>query len=270
NTYSSLLTASVIARETPRLIFLIGTAMGKEPVVPLGSVVASDGVIDISVKRLTDDGQGTYVPHAPNKSDELTLDAKDFIGRSFGPEQVERHIKSMARPQRRLVSGGAKRVKEFVDAHHPTALCECIISGNEYRMGSSGQRDDIWRFAPTARAYDMEAAGFALAAAYNGAQWLVVRGVSDYGTPATKSDFNRAVAAGIAARFVREFLREGLVRAESLPLISEPAVTIPRLREEAYRLDGVWDGLMAFLDDSLEPVVFSERAELVQDGANVQ
>jgi hypothetical protein len=116
----------------------------------------------------------------------------------------------------------------------------------------------------------MEAAGFALAASNNGVQWLVVRGISDYGTPDTKSTYHRAVATGLAARFVSEFLQNGLVRAARLPALpEEPATTIPLLRDEAYRLDGTWDGAMAYMDDDGKPVVFSERAEFTQDGSNV-
>lgn len=43
NTYSFILTADVIAKESPGLIFLVGTAMGNARRVPVGSVVVSDG-----------------------------------------------------------------------------------------------------------------------------------------------------------------------------------------------------------------------------------
>jgi hypothetical protein len=176
----------------------------------------------------------------------------------------------MARTPRALVRGGQVRCREFLAEHQPTVICEPVVSGNDYRMAAQARVDDeIWQSVPTGRAYDMEAAGFALAAANNGVQWLVVRGISDHGTPATKSDFHRAVAAGIAARFLAEFLEHGLVRAARLPLGIEPAVTIPRLRDEAYRLDGRWVGAMAYRDNDGEPVIFAEEAEFTQDGLNV-
>jgi nucleoside phosphorylase len=270
NTYSSVLTADVIARETPHLVFLLGTAMGRAPQTSIGSILVSDGVIDLSEKRITDEGPGAYVQHPLRKSDELTLDAREYIARSFGQDQINRHLRSMTKKPAALVKG-ATRIRDFITRYSPKAMCEPIVSGNEYRLATNvNHADDLWAVAPTARGYDMEAAGFALAAANSGTQWLVVRGISDYGTPDTKSDFHRSVAAGAAARFVYEFLKYGLVRARALPTATEPAITISRLRDEAFRLDGVWTGAMSYLDDNLNPVVFEERVELTPDGANVR
>jgi len=116
----------------------------------------------------------------------------------------------------------------------------------------------------------MEAAGFALAADYNELQWLVVRGISDHGHPETKADLNRRVAAGVAARFLAEFIRTGLVRAAEGEPGVEPTTTIALLRDEAYRLDGTWQGVMAYFDDHRRPVVFEDHAEFKQSGSNVQ
>jgi nucleoside phosphorylase len=269
NTYSSVQTADVIARETPRLIFMTGTALGHAERVPVGSVVVSDGVIDISEKRYTNNGREQYVQYGPLRSDALTLDAREFISRTFTRERTHALVRSMAR--RPVLLRGSRRVSEFITTHWPVAVCEPIVSGNEYRMSSvGGQADLVWAHAPTARAYDMEAAGFALAASFSTVPWLVVRGVSDHGTAETKSDFNRRLAAGIAGRFLFEFLSGGLVRAGRLPVLQEPSTTIPLLRDEAYRLDGVWRGAMAYLDDDGRPVIFHEEAEFTQEGSNVQ
>jgi nucleoside phosphorylase len=269
NTYSSVQTADVIARETPWLIFLAGTALGHAERVPVGSVVVSDGVIDISEKRYTDLGREHYISHGLLRSDALTLDARDFISRTFTNERVHALMRSMARKPNLL--RGSRKVSEFVARHNPVAVCEPIVSGNEYRMTGAGQEvDQVWAHAPTARAYDMEAAGFALAASFSAVPWLVVRGISDHGTIETKSDFNRRLAAGIASRFLFEFLRGGLGRAKKLPELPEPSTTIPLLRDQAYRLDGAWKGAMAYLDDDGSPVVFEEEAEFIQDGDNVQ
>jgi nucleoside phosphorylase len=269
NTYSAVQTADVISRETPRLIFLTGTALGHVERVPVGSVVVSDGVIDISEKRYTNHGHEQYVPHGPMRSDALTLDARDFISRTFTQERTHALVRSMAR--RPVLLRGSQKVSEFIKRHGPVAVCEPIVSGNEYRMsGVGGPADPVWTQVPTARAYDMEAAGFALAASFSAVPWLVVRGISDHGTVETRSDFNRRLAAGIASRYLSEFLHGGLVRAGRLPGLQEPSTTIPLLREEAYRLDGVWVGAMAYLDDRGEPVIFHERAEFAQEGLNIQ
>jgi nucleoside phosphorylase len=270
NTYSSILTADVIARETPKLAFLVGTALGHAGRAPVGSVVISDGVIDISEKRYTDDGRASYVPRGPIKSDELTLDAKEFVARQFTQERIHTHIRAMTRAPR-LVRGTSNKLSQFISRHNPNVMCEPIVSGNEYRMTTVGtQAKEIWDQATTARAYDMEAAGFAFAGENYNLPWLVIRGISDHGTAETKNDYNRTIAAGIAARFLSEFLERGLVRvAAQSPLLQEPSITISQLRDEAYRLDGSWHGVMAYLDDDGSPVVFQESAEFNQVGSNV-
>jgi nucleoside phosphorylase len=271
NTYSSILTADVIRSEAPRLAFLVGTALGNPSKVPLGSVVVSDGVIDISERRYTDDGQSVYIMRDTKRSDALTHDANAFISRHFTAATARTCIRSMARKPAPLITSGSKQLTEFVARNQPKVDCEAIVSGNDYRMSRNDElANDLWRKVPVAYAYDMEAAGFALAADYNELQWLVVRGISDHGYPETKTDLNRQVAAGVAARFLAKFIGTGLVRAAGGQPGAEPATTIALLRDEAYRLDGTWHGVMAYFDDDGEPVIFEDHAELEQTGSTVQ
>jgi nucleoside phosphorylase len=271
NTYSSILTADVIRSEAPRLAFLVGTALGNPSKAPLGSVVVSDEVIDISERRYADDGQSVYIMRNTKRADALTHDANAFISRHFPADTARTYIRSMARRPAPLITSGVKLLNEFIARNQPQVDCETIVSGNDYRMSRNEQlANDLWRSVPVAYAYDMEAAGFALAADYNELQWLVVRGISDHGHPETKGDLNRRVAAGVAARFLAEFIRTGLVRAAEGEPGVEPTTTIALLRDEAYRLDGTWQGVMAYFDDHRRPVVFEDHAEFKQSGSNVQ
>lgn len=269
NTYSSILTGDVISREAPRLAFMVGTALGNPNRVRIGSVVVSDGVVDISEKRYGDSGQGVYVVRGPTRADAITHDARDYIARVFTAARTQYYVRAMARTFP-VVRRDAKQVPEFIDTFHPRVICEEIISGNEYRMTSAeDQLTDVWSQNPRAAAYDMEAAGFVLAADCYKVPWLVVRGISDYGTRETKSDFNRTIATGIAARFLRDFIMNGLVRVEDIHAEDEPGKTLSLLRDEVYRLDGAWCGAMAYLDDQGQPVVFEDKAQFEQSGRNV-
>lgn len=269
NTYSSILTSEVIKSETPRIAFLVGTALGNPYRASLGSIVASSGVVDISERRYTNEGTSVYIGRETQRVDALTHDARDFMERHFTQARVRACIRDMAkRPP--LIVNGSKRLNEFVAANQPQVFCEVIVSGNDYHMSRlAGLAADLWRQFPTAHAYDMEAAGFALAAHVNDVPWLVVRGISDHGHPGTKSDDNRKVAAGTASRFLAEFIQHGLVRAANAEPTAEPSTTIALLRDEAYRLDGSWRGVMAYLDDQAQPVVFEDRAEFTQNGSTV-
>jgi nucleoside phosphorylase len=270
NTYSSILTGEVIKSETPRIAFLVGTALGNPSKVPLGSIVVSNGVIDISERRYTDEGQSVYRTRETQRADELTHDARDFISRRFGQAAVHACIRGMTRRPTPLLSGASKALNEFVSTHRPSVFCEVIVSGNDYRMSRlEGLANDLWHQVPVAYAYDMEAAGFALAAYVNYVPWLVVRGISDHGNPASKSDLHRQVAAGTASRFLAEFIEGGLERSADVSPSAEPSTTIALLRDEAYRLDGSWRGVMAYLDDVGEPVIFEDRAEFTQNGSTV-
>jgi nucleoside phosphorylase len=269
NTYSSLLTADVISRESPRLVFLVGTAMGNPRQLPVGAAVVSGEIFDISEKRLLVDSGGStrYVPRGPLSSNELALDARDFIARHFTPGRTQSVLRAMNR-RPALLSRSSGRIGEIVAAG-PTVVCEPIVSGNEYHMDShEASASAIWDQIPVARAYDMEAAGFALAAHYNSVPWLVVRGISDHGTTATKSTENRSAAAALAGRFLAEFLARGLLRAGRL-LEQRQASGISTLRDATHRIDGTWWGVMAYFDNDEKVVAFEEHAELTRSGAEI-
>ena len=270
NTYSSILTGEVIKSEVPRIAFLVGTALGNPVRAPMGSVVVSSGVVNISERRYTDQGNSVYMARETQRADALTHDARDFIARRFTAASVRACIRGMARRPAPLIANASRRLNEFVLEHEPKVFCEVIVSGNDYHMSRlESLSADLWHQFPAAYAYDMEAAGFALAAHVNDVPWLVVRGISDHGHPGTKSDDNRKVAAGTASHFLAEFIAGGLVRAADAGPAAEPSTTIALLRDEAYRLDGSWRGVMAYLDDDGQPVIFEDQAEFTQNGSTV-
>lgn len=85
------------------------------------------------------------------------------------------------------------------------------------------------------RAIDMESAGFggACCAAPDQPQWMVIRGVSDFGTPESKKEHRRPIAALSAAILLREFISRGLI--ESYPCkVDVPEVRKPEISPENY------------------------------------
>lgn len=82
---------------------------------------------DISEKRCAEDGQPSrYVPRGPTKSDELTLDAKNFIARNFTQDKTNSTLRSMVRKPT-LMKRGTKQINDII-ALRPSVICEPLIS----------------------------------------------------------------------------------------------------------------------------------------------
>ena len=78
----------------------------------------------------------------------------------------------------------------------------------------------VWDLNARLKAIDMETSGF-ISACRSSAQvrpWVVVRAVSDYGTPESKRDEARPAAGAAAAAITRSFIERGLRRAHPIRL----------------------------------------------------
>ncbi len=136
------------------------------------------------------------------------------------------------------------------------------MSGNDYIMVPGAGLDEhvLWQQFSSYRAYDMEAAGFMLAAQSSATPWLVLRGVSDHGTRETRID--RTFASAAAAKLLREFLVAG---ANAPKRIRAPR---PRFSGASLltRWGGEFRGYMGYFDDDGDLVIYEELGELQQVG----
>lgn len=181
NTNSAVAITEAVLRFNPDAAILVGTALGNANKVTIGSVIVAKSVADI-VERASSptdaNWQLTTVPGSP-----LLLDlARSAIG-SIGHRHMSDWTYQLADS---LGIMHDQQVEQFLAAGTPTVSDEVIASGNDYLMDIDDPGRQVWQTATKAHAYDMESAGFARACESLAVPWLVVRGISDFGTVSSR------------------------------------------------------------------------------------
>jgi 3-keto-L-gulonate-6-phosphate decarboxylase/nucleoside phosphorylase len=195
----------LLSRFDPPLFFLVGTAAGREDKTRVSDVIVSSFIADLTEQRAGEHGT-TFRSrqYRPKKSLE---DAREFMAKGLDAGDFNARI--VARLEELPVE--LRDVRGESPGDGPLVRDEVIASGATLYVG--GKLSAVWQYDDRYRAVDMESGGFASALDASGAEWLVVRGISDYGTPASKREEYRSLAAAAAADFVGLFLQQGLADA---------------------------------------------------------
>ncbi len=203
NSIASSITEQVLARLNPVLIFLIGTAAGKEDKVKIADIVVSEMVLDIQEWR-TEKGESPR-PKQHVLLERILTDANRFLGKEYSSSKWTKKFKSIPKS----LFPNMNPPLHLWDIHSSAHL-KFIASGNFLHLDPDKLRI-IWAIDDRIRCYEMESAGFAIVCKQYKIQWLVVRGISDYGTPESKKDENRVAASLSAASFIKNFIERGLI-----------------------------------------------------------
>lgn len=258
NTNSGILTLDVIHRENPLQIYLVGTALGNPNHAPVASVFMASGIMDISERRPSPEDPYGWQPKGPYEHQLLSGAASNFVQNAYwAPENRRRFFKELELPPN-LRGEYYERTIEQVQTDLPYIASELLLSGNEYIMLFQPRNDQttqsIWEKFSAYRAYDMEAAGFRLAADSANVPWLVVRGASDHGTRETKAD--RVFAAAAAAKLLKDFIVSG---ANDLQAIRARR---PRFAGTGMlRVDREFRGFMGYHDDAGNLVIYEDNCD---------
>lgn len=274
NTQSGVLTMELLYRENPRQAYLLGTALGEQN-TPVGSIIVAERILDISERRPSAEnpaGWKTNGSRAPFSA-LLLSEARNDIYERLGSSEARRSFFEAITPPSQVGQSGFSEARKRVLGALPQVAVEPLLSGNEYFMTKAAprKRDKFpvvgtpspWSYFPGNKAYDMEAAGFSLAADSEQIPWLVVRGVSDHGTAESKLD--RGFTTQAAARYLRQFLESDPSRIDRI------SSRRPRLAGSlAEGLSGEYWGFMGYIDDDGHPVVYAESVELNHVGERVR
>jgi len=192
----------VLSELDPPLIFLTGTAAGRPGKVNIGSVVASSLIMDAQEWRLEEAANPRIRHHEP--PEKIRADVTRFIGQM--PESDWRDkLFGVLEALYRQTEPPKELLTKPPEAHFG------IIASSNYLIVNPQLLETLWKNDDRIRCIDMESGGFGLACKKSvQRQWLVVRGISDYGTPASKKDLYRVAAAASAAVFLQTFMEEGL------------------------------------------------------------
>ncbi len=204
NIASNDATIALIQNYNPGLLLFVGIAAGLRSKVKLLDVVISEKVIGYESVKLTK-GKMQLRPQIEHPPYEILQDVhfftqqiqgkrwiqlfnklqngleKDFLPSEPIRDMPKMHIGSIASGEKLLADGSLEKIRDTYD--------ERILAG------------------------EMEGIGFAVASEKNRVPWLIIRGISDFGDPATRSgrlkDKFHHPAANAAASWARIFLEFG-------------------------------------------------------------
>lgn len=253
--YATIGTAEVSILEEPEAVFLVGTALGKPGSIGIGSVVVPDTIVTADERRIGATSW-RYQSTEPARVNDYFKAAARRLSRQFSERRVAELIRKLAQDSEVPNRPSPDEAEEFIKQHKPKVTHEELASGSDYFMfDDDTPPSEPWQTCTKARAWDMETAGFVTATLISNTPWLVVRGISDLGVRDSKSDINRTIAAALAASYVADYIQN------QLPVMS--AASGP-LAQAEFRLDGVWEGFWAFLDDEGEFTVLQDTANISQ------
>jgi nucleoside phosphorylase/SAM-dependent methyltransferase len=204
NSITSSVTEQILSQLDPSLIFLVGTAAGKQGKVKIGDVVVSEQVEDVQEWRIEQKELPRTKQHPIQEK--IHTDVSRFIGKTLSLMDLRRELLSVPKSLYRNM-----RVPNELWESPPNVQVKFVASGPDLLLNPD-KLSVIWSLDDRIRCYEMEGAGFAtVCRQYLGKQWLVVRGVSDYGTPESRKDEYRVAATASAAKFLQMFIRKGLI-----------------------------------------------------------
>lgn len=201
NSLSTLVTDRVLNDLDPPLAFLLGTALGNSSRCAVGDVVLSESVTDYTESRIRN-GEKLFRPKDPKAPTSIL---RREIGRFLERADLSIIDNSLAAVSRRL---GLSRISL---PEKRRFLMEPMAAGNDL-IDDPGAVAQLWQHNDRLACYDMESAGFANCASdHKATQWMVIRGISDYGDPESRAKPEwRQLSAATAALLVSHFIDEGL------------------------------------------------------------
>ena len=235
-------TTALIHKCRPRLVMLVGIAAGVRKSVSIGSVIMSERVWGYE-KEVLSTGRKARLNRVPRPSVHplpfrIQQDVNHYFSVPGRAERIETRFREIRGVYPRPSNKSANR-DSIVNS--PEMFFATVASGNKllrhpgllYRLQNMGHG--------RIKIGEMEADGLAIACHREAVDWLVIRGISDFGDK-FKSDRYHNFAAQMAAVATRDFIERGLQlsvrsprpirRVAVLPLLS----TIDEAREVMAKL----------------------------------
>ncbi len=245
NTESALVTSQSVHFLDPTLAFLIGTGLGNSKRCEVGDVVFAEKITDISETKALDKGVQTWRSRHIEPAGRMRRDVGRF-----------REALNVAEIQSRFLAFASQHLQgQLVHlSPMPAAVHLEAVASGDVHIASKDLVEQIWRYDDRLACYDMESGGFAraldtafeqptasdrksgaVARSDDGKQhrleWMTVRGISDFGDPMPKTNYdNRHVASAVAGIVLHEFLRAGLKECHPFQLRppTDTSTEIPR------------------------------------------
>jgi nucleoside phosphorylase/ubiquinone/menaquinone biosynthesis C-methylase UbiE len=204
NSITSSTTEQIFSQLDPTVLFLTGTAAGIEGTVQIGHVVVSMKIIDAQEWRLEEKASPRVDQHDP--PEKMLVDVRKFIGQNLVSGELFRTLPGIKKLIGKMDVSLEEIFKTPITIHD-----KCIASSNYLHLNREILKK-ILDIDKRIYCIDMESGGFGkVCKKYIQKQWLVIRGISDYGNPESKKEEYRIASAASAAIFVRKFIETGLI-----------------------------------------------------------
>lgn len=208
NPVSAAATATFIERHHPKVILLVGIAAGIRGKVKIGTVVLSEKIVAYEPAALVRKGKESWEEARPDISDVTNSILQDITHYEIDAER----IKARFRNANGVFPRGKAKVRDDFKKN--------VVASIDVRksVGVSGEkllRDPTKLLILRKNLHgkiefgEMEAAGFVTACAMQQIDWLVIRGISDFGDKFKDDSFHN-LASLTAASVAVDFLENGL------------------------------------------------------------
>lgn len=210
NARAAAVATQMIAKYSPRVVFLVGIAAGMRGKVKIGEVVLPDRVVGYESAALVTGGKrkGTVQPR-PEISEISHGNQQDIVNYSPNLVNIEQLFTQMGGKTPHASRGNRKEWREHVAQHIMVRSGIAIASGEKLLRDPNiliGLRRTIHG---KIEAGEMEAAGLVHACKVSETPWFIIRGISDFGDDFKSDDFH-LFASHTAAAVLVDFLRHGL------------------------------------------------------------
>ena len=206
NPDASAATTNIIKEFHTRFVFLVGIAAGIKDETYYGDIIVSEKVFGYEKAKLLKTGIA-YRPDNKVPTFSIISDA-----RYFSPFYDQEGISSEANEYLLTINKNQRPPRNLIPKNINVNIAS--IASGEKIFGDGSLIDLKKRFDDKIKAGEMEGLGFAIAADRHKNDWLIVRGISDFGDPLSKDgrlkDKFHHYASFSAARFLYHFIKNGL------------------------------------------------------------
>lgn len=259
NVITSSITEQIYSELNPPLAFMVGTAVGKKGKVKIGDVVVSSKIVDCQEAKVA--LKVLIRPRHHDIQENVLIDINRFLTSDFNIDEFFIDFK-----QKVLKLNISHDLINQIWKKSPIFDINFIASSSNLQLNPE-RLQEIWDVDDRISVIDMESGGFGqVAKRFSTSQWLVFRGISDYGTEESKKSEFRTPTALIAALFLKYFIINGLKESHpnwiNVPLSERSELSLDSLYSKYDTVSLIKKEIKTKLNIDLSQIDFNNTASL--------
>ena len=240
NSASAACTASVISALSPKIVVLVGIACGMRGKRKIGDVVFGESVVTYEPGAITATrsyglrrliraalsilglgslvGDDTHIDPRPNVHEPPHALWQDVIAYTPDPHRLEALFARLGENVPSPPPGSERQYRK--DVQTTLSIQTAVIASGEKLIRAADFFRSLRKLHGRIEVAEMEGAGFARACIDRQVDWLIVRGVSDFGDEFKNDAFHRFASAA-ASTALLDFLSNGLTLVQFHSAVSQ-------------------------------------------------